>query len=231
MKEQWALFIDIDDTIFDFQACAKPAFLAACKACGWKVDEEAFALFQKWDHELWKEQKEGTLTVEGLFKKRALRFSKLFGEGKEASRFQPAFHRLLSQQTVLVDGVADCLPDLARQYPMYAASNGSLSMQAERLERAGLRNYFQDLFVSDDLGAEKPDRRFFETCLQRSGKTAQKSLMIGDSLTSDICGAKNAGWMTLWFHSESEDREHPKADETLGSWKEIAAFLLTKEDK
>ena len=72
-------------------------------------------------------------------------------------------------------------------------------MQIHRLEKAGLLGMFQDVYVSDDIGYEKPDHRFFDICLSRSGVKQEEALMIGDGKLTDIEGAMRAGWHTCWF--------------------------------
>ena len=63
-----------------------------------------------------------------------------------------------------------------------------------------MTTYFSGLFVSDKIGAEKPDPRFFTFCLQRSGFPAEDVLMVGDSLTADIAGAFSVGMDGCWYH-------------------------------
>ena len=62
------------------------------------------------------------------------------------------------------------------------------------------RETLSGLFVSDKIGAEKPDPRFFTFCLQRSGFPAEDVLMVGDSLTADIAGAFSVGMDGCWYH-------------------------------
>ena len=74
-------------------------------------------------------------------------------------------------------------------------------MQLSRLKSAGLFSYFSDVFVSDEMGFEKPDSRFFSKCLHRIHFRPEEVLMVGDSLQADIAGGAKSGLKT--FYSDS----------------------------
>ena len=102
-------------------------------------------------------------------------------------------------------GSASCGPDLAPKYRLYLASNGTARVQESRLKSAGIGPYFQQVFISQKLGANKPSPAFFHRCFaQIPDFDPQKALMIGDSLTSDIRGAKGAGIAACWFNPRQE---------------------------
>ena len=85
------------------------------------------------------------------------------------------------------------------------ASNSILAMQTSRLRLAKLLPYFQDLFVSNDIGYEKPDLRFFETCLHRSQLQPEDIVFVGDSLEADMAGASGSGMAACWYNPQQKD--------------------------
>ena len=92
------------------------------------------------------------------------------------------------------------LARLHGKYRLCAASNGPYAQQVNRLRRAGMLDAFERLFISGQMGAEKPSRVFFDRCLaQLPGVRPEQCLMIGDSLTADIAGGRAAGMRTCWF--------------------------------
>ena len=96
-------------------------------------------------------------------------------------------------------GAKEALDTLRGKYRLFLASNGTASVQHSRLTSAGLYPYFEEVFVSQALGANKPSRAFFDACAARiPGYDPRKALMVGDSLTSDILGGINAGMKTCW---------------------------------
>ncbi len=104
-----------------------------------------------------------------------------------------------------------------------------------RLERSGLLPYVQDVFVSEDAGAAKPDKRYFAYAFSRiPGFEKERALLIGDSLTSDMLGAQNAGIDSMWYCPQAL-RYYPEWEEEakklsityqVGSFEEIRQLLL-----
>ena len=199
-----AIFLDIDDTIFDFSQCAHRAFGDACAAVKITPTEDVWQTFCRIDVSLWKAQKEGRLTVAEVVQFRAEHFAKAVNVLGQASAFQQAFQRALSVQTALVPGADHVLRSLSGSFPLFAASNGILQMQLSRLKSAGLFSYFSDVFVSDEIGFEKPDRRFFSKCLHRIHSCPEEVLMVGDSLQADIAGGAKSGLKTCWLNRKKK---------------------------
>ena len=195
-----AVFFDLDDTIFDFGQCSRQAFFQACRCCHWSSSEEAFTEFQRLDQMLWSQQKAGHLTVEQVIHRRAESMARWFGHPEQGLAFQQRFSQCLAEEAALEPHARETLSLLHKKVPLYGASNGILAIQQARLEKANLTTYFSGLFVSDKIGAEKPDPRFFTFCLQRSGFPAEGVLMVGDSLTADIAGAFSVGMDGCWYH-------------------------------
>ena len=147
-----AIFMDIDDTIFDFSLCVRGAFWEACAAAKITAAEETYQAFCRIDTALWDMQKAGRLTVDDVVRVRASRFTEAVNASTQAAAFQQAFQRALSAQTVFVQNASSVIRSLSGRFPLYAASNGMLDMQLSRLKSAELLLYFSDVFVSDEIG-------------------------------------------------------------------------------
>ncbi len=118
---------------------------------------------------------------------------------------QAAYEDFLCVGHYFIEGAEDLLAYLAPKYRLYLASNGTARVQESRLKSAGIGPYFQQVFISQKLGANKPSPAFFHRCFaQIPDFDPQKALMIGDSLTSDIRGAKGAGIAACWFNPRQE---------------------------
>ena len=87
---------------------------------------------------------------------------------------------------------------------MYLITNGTGAAQYGRLEAVGLREAFAGIFVSDEVGFAKPDKRFFDIVLKKAGAAPSQCAVIGDSLTSDMAGAKNAGIVGIWYNARGQ---------------------------
>ena len=209
MKASWdyrAVFLDIDDTIFDFEKCSEGALKQAFAACGICFSKETLTVFRFVDEALWTLQKQGALNIQEVLEKRSREVMKILGSPEKAETFQSVFQQSLTEEICPVGGIQEALELLYnKKYLVYAASNGFLQMQRRRLEKAGLLQYFQALFVSDDIGAEKPSPEFFQECLRRTGLQASEILMVGDSLAADMQGAQKSGLDVCWYNPKEKE--------------------------
>ena len=203
-----AILIDIDDTLLDFRANAHLAMERAFSQFGLPFSEERFHLFEVRNLALWKRLERKELTKEELFR---IRWKSILAEmqlNADAGAMEDAFRTELHRSAIPVDGARELLDYLSGRYRLFAASNGMFAQQQERLGLAGMLPYFEALFVSESVGAEKPSAAFFDACfLRMDGVAPSESLMIGDSVTADIQGAVAYGIPCIWF-----DRYQTMAD-------------------
>ena len=88
-------------------------------------------------------------------------------------------------------GAEQLLETLHGKYHLYICSNGSKKVQDSRIASSGIAKCFDGIFISEELGLNKPDKRYFEACFaQIPDFKRESSIMVGDSLTSDIKGAQ-----------------------------------------
>lgn len=214
-----ALFFDFDDTLQPFDPCSRMALERSCRAFSLPFDEQVYQQYRQLNHELWRRQKAGELSVEEVMKRRFQLFLKDYGQAQLAEDLNQRYISELSRCVSKEPGSDEVLARLARQYELFICSNGRLAEKRSRIELAGWAAYFKDLFVSDDIGFDKPDLRYFERCLQRSRYSADEVLFIGDSWTADILGARRAGLPAIWYcaHSCSEQDIVPVGDSELDS--------------
>lgn len=191
-----AIFIDIDDTLLDYVPCCREAYDAAMPE-----HPEHFQLFFDIAGRLFSEAKHGLHTIAEVMDLYPREFIAAIGHpASEVEPFTRAFRAAWSNTHTLVPEAKEMLDILqAKGYRLFAASNSFGNLQRNRLERAGILHYFEDTFISMDIGYDKPDIRFFEEALRRSGLQPSEVLMIGDSMTTDVLGAQAAGIDALFF--------------------------------
>ena len=120
--------------------------------------------------------------------------------------FKQAFRAAWGTTHTLVPGAKEMLETLrAKGYRLFAASNSFGHLQRSRLEHAGILPYFEDTYISMDIGYDKPDIRFFQEALRRAGLQPHEVLMIGDSMTTDVIGAQQAGIDARFFDRKNAD--------------------------
>ena len=180
MKKPKVLLFDIDNTLLDFSAGAMQAMEEIFREAGLPYAPEMFAVFQVENDKLWAVRWQTILARLGL--------------DADGAAMEDVFRVRLHESAVPVPGALDVLAQLYGKYRLCAASNGPYAQQVNRLRRAGMLDAFEQLFISGQLGAEKPSRVFFDRCLaQLPGVRPEQCLMIGDSLTADIAGGRAAG--------------------------------------
>ncbi|VYS74714.1 Putative HAD-hydrolase YfnB [Anaerococcus vaginalis] len=199
-----AVLIDIDDTIFDFEKCSKNSFLKTLEKFNLKFKEEDFSYFNKVNDILWTKQKLGEINIKEVFIKRDYLMGKYFNIDIEKGLFNDLFVKFLYDEIEMVDGIEDLLLYLSDKYKIFTASNGIFKMQENRLKKSNLDKYFDKIFVSDKIGYEKPDKKFFQKIMDLTKFSNDDLIMIGDSIKSDIIGAKNSKIKSIYFNKEDK---------------------------
>lgn len=197
-----AIFIDIDDTLLDYIPCCREAFELALPE-----HPEYFDLFFEISGRLFSEAKHGLHTIAEVMELYPKEFIATIGYPPEAvDPFKYAFRAAWGKTHTLVPGAKEMLENLqAKGYRLFAASNSFGNLQRSRLEKAGILKYFEDTYISMDIGYDKPDIRFYQEALRRCGLQAKEVLMIGDSMTTDVIGAQKAGMDALFFDRQKDD--------------------------
>ena len=199
-----AVLIDIDDTIFDFEKCSKNSFLKTLEKFNLKFKEEDFSYFNKVNDILWTKQKLGEINIKEVFIKRDYLMGKYFNLDIEKGLFNDLFVKFLYDEIEMVDGIEDLLLYLSDKYKIFTASNGIYKMQENRLKKSNLDKYFDKIFVSDKIGFEKPDKKFKKKIMDLTKFSNDDLIMIGDSIKSDIIGAKNSKIKSIYFNKEDK---------------------------
>lgn len=195
------LFLDLDDTILDFQKAERLALAKTLESFGLPPTDTVLARYHEINREHWERLERKELTRQQVL---VGRFAALFAEmglSAQAEQVARAYEENLSQGHYFLPGAEEALKSLSKKYKLYLASNGTARVQAGRLKSAGIIPYFQEIFVSEEMGYNKPDPAYFDACFARiPGFRKEWAMMVGDSLTSDILGGIQAGIATCWVN-------------------------------
>ncbi len=194
-----AILIDIDDTLLDFNACSRDSLLKACNETGIPFSEALADKFFEITTLLWKKVEKNELKKTELYKIRFNIVFKQLGINGDGEAFEKIFHAELVESCVKISGADELLQTLSDKYILCAASNAPYHQQINRLTKAGLINYFTEIFVSERIGHEKPSKEFFDYILTKLGLSPHETLIIGDSITADIIGGIQSGLHTCYF--------------------------------
>ncbi len=195
------ILLDIDDTIFDFHKCATNSILKSAKDMNIDFTEEMLERYFEQNWFLWGEYEKKIIEREDIFR---MRFPLLFEEFNiqaDGIAFEDAFQKYFMLECEPVEGAKDFVDYLCSKYEVYIVSNSMELTQKSRLKKAGLDNCFKEIFVSDVVGHQKPTKEFFDHCICKiKDFNHEETIIIGDSLSSDIQGGINAGIKTCWFN-------------------------------
>ena len=221
-----AIFLDIDDTLLDFNLCADYSMHYAADIMGINLPDDFLNLFHRINNSLWEKMERGEITNQEIYD---TRFNLIFREAHisaDGHIFEKEFKNGLHESHIPVDGAMDLLRYLHPNYKLYAASNGPYEQQKYRLAKADMLSLFEDIFISERVGCSKPMPGFFDVCFSlMPGIEPGETVMIGDSLTSDIKGAHDYGIPTIWFNKNGKSGHPKEVDYKVDSLSEIRNIL------
>ena len=196
------IFLDLDDTLLDFGAAERAAYSRALREEGIEPTEARLLRYHEINDLWWERLERGETTRERLLVARHEDFLRELGLERAAEGLEERYRRWLGVGHYFIDGALDCLDYLKhRGCRLFLVSNGVADTQASRLKSAGIAPYFEDIFISETTGFHKPEAAYFDYCFARiPGVAKERALIVGDSLSSDVLGGKNAGIASCWFN-------------------------------
>ncbi|MBR5003565.1 MAG: YjjG family noncanonical pyrimidine nucleotidase [Bacteroidaceae bacterium] len=228
------IFIDLDDTIWDFTANSHVSLEIMYRDLDIAriyPDYDAFssAYYAK-NSELWALYHHGKIEKDFLIIERYAHLLRTIGyndiDNRLAQRMNEYYLDTLALQTQLVPYAIELLDYLTqRGYNLYILSNGFIEVQHKKLQSAGIEDYFERMVLSDEIGINKPDRRLFDYALEVTHSQAADTLMIGDNYDADILGAMQAGWGQIYFDRNHRGITTQEPQHTVHSLKEVMDIL------
>ncbi len=201
MSYQTLLF-DVDDTLLDFQSAERQALNNLFRDLELPLDADTYQYYHELNESLWRQFEVGQLTRPEMLVKR---FHDLFvhvGHPEvDFSQAETVYRNHLAEGHDLEPEALQLVIDLSQKHDLYIVTNGVAATQRKRLNEANIAQYFQQVFISEVLGAQKPETGFFEQVAANiDAFDRKKTLVIGDSLTSDIKGANGFDLDSVWFN-------------------------------
>lgn len=172
---------------------------------GIEPTEENCALYSKINLRHWKMLEKGEITREKLIWHRFAELFEVLEVTADPKETAETYMDNLSEGYYFLPGAEESVQRLALKHRLYIASNGTARVQEKRLASSGLNRYFERIFISQNIGVNKPDKGFFDGCFaQIPNFDPAKAMIVGDSISSDIRGGKNAGILTCWVNPKGK---------------------------
>ena len=231
-KKYTLLLVDADDTVLDFKRCERDALRLVLQRFGLPDGDGIIAIYSEINDRMWKLLEKKEITKSELRVRRFRLFLEQMGYCADAEKIADAYENALSSVHHLLPGAAEACRKLSGRIPMYIITNGLEPVQRHRLAESGITDWFDGVFISGKIGAEKPSRAFFDAVERElGGLDREHTLVIGDSLTSDIAGAVNAGLDSLWITRGKALPHERSFTYSLTEFADVPAFLGLDEKK
>lgn len=220
------VLLDADGTLLDFDEAERQGVREVLKKQGVEPAAELENRYHDINLKYWKLFETGVIEKAEIFRGRYKEFFETLGMQVDVEAVERQYREVLDSCSALIPDALEVCTYLKGRYTLYIVTNGVASTQYRRLKDSGLEPYFENVFVSETVGSQKPQKAYFDYCLDRIGeRDLSRILIVGDSLSSDIQGGKNAGIKTCWVNLDGKELEetiHPDYEvRTLRELKEI----------
>ena len=220
------LLLDLDDTILDFHKAERFALSKTIREFGVEPSEAVLDRYHHINKWHWEQLELGVMTRDQVLVGRFAQLFEELGMEVDAAACMKQYEHNLSMGHYFLPGAEEAVKRLKEKYRLFLVSNGTATVQHSRLTSAGLYPCFEQVFISQEIGYNKPDKAYFDRCFERiPGFAPEKALMVGDSLTSDIKGGINAGLKTVWVNPAHKDCGVIRPDYEIEGLSQLEALL------
>lgn len=228
------LLLDADNTLLDFDAAERQALTDTLIRYDLPHDEQALEIYHRVNRQLWDRLAKGELNKNKLF---AIRFGQYLkacgltdnGKGREMNEY---YEDQLATHADVLPGALNALNELAEVATLAIVSNGSYKVQKPRIEASGVAQFMDGVYISEKVGASKPNPKIYEAALRDLGITNRsRVLVVGDDLLADIRGGQNAGLDTCWVNfSNCENETGVEPKHTVDSFEALFRLVMEPEE-
>ncbi len=231
MRKYKTLLFDADMTLFDFDTAETEAFYVTMKKNRIYCGEKELIRYKEINASLWERLARCEIDQADIQRLRfAIFLKELDSKYTDADgiRVNEDYRNALAEESVLLDGAKELCAALSEKYEMYIVTNGITVIQRKRFDNSEIKQYFKGIFISEEIGIQKPKREYFDYVFSHIGEEKRDgALLIGDSLSSDIKGANICGIDCIWYNaSEKAAPDDIKPTYIAGSYGDILNILL-----
>lgn len=220
------VFLDLDQTILDFHAGEALALNQALRDHGLEPTDAVLTRYRQINQWHWEQLELGKMTREQVLLGRFQELFREFGLKADAQSCARDYEYNLSCHAIFLPGAQEAMEELHSKYKLYLASNGTAFVQHRRLKDADLYRFFDDLFISEEVGYNKPAPEFFQAAFRKiPGFSKEKAIMVGDTLSSDILGGIQAGIKTVWVNPNGAHWGEIRPDYEIRELNELEPLL------
>lgn len=207
MKKIKAILYDVDGTLLDFETQEEVALSYCFKKYNLgELSEEKLELYKRINLGYWEMFEKNLITKEKLVVKRFEDYLEALGVTLNAEEVNDTYFSKLGDTIVFKDNSYELVKSLKGKIKQYVVTNGAIRVQKTKLAKSGFDKLMDDVFISDEVGYQKPRKEFFDAIKNRLGDVANDEILIvGDSLTSDMKLADNCNLISCFYNPKKKD--------------------------
>ena len=225
-----AILWDIDGTLLNFEKAESYAIKKCFSTFSiGKCTDEMVERYANINKKYWEKLESGTMTKNEILHRRFQEFFQREGINfPNVDGFNKEYQVCLGDNVFFNDNGLELVTRLKGKVKQYAVTNGTYVAQKRKLEKSGLNKIFDDVFISDLIGVEKPNIEFFQYVWEHIGKYNKDEIVIvGDSLSSDMQGGNNANILCCWYNPNHEkNTKNIRIDMEIDDLKQIEKLLV-----
>lgn len=199
------ILMDADNTLYDFDASEACAIAEVLPRIGITAPDAA-QVYSRLNAACWQDYNRGLITQSALRVRRFRELLEYYHMPGDPQQCTDWYSEALSRQCIPLPGALEAVRAISARLPIVVLTNGLSDIQHRRFDRSPLSPYLSGLLISGEEGHPKPEPHMYEKALRQFGVPAERALMIGDSLSSDILGANRAGIDACWFNPRGKAR-------------------------
>ena len=220
------ILFDLDDTLLDFTANELVSLSDTLSRFGVVPTGKVVEKYIEINRACWQRLERGEWTREEVLVGRFRELYEHLGVDKDPAATHAYYERRLSMEGTYIEGAKELLIELKKRYRLYAVSNGTEIVQEGRISCTHIDRYLNGIFISGVVGADKPSPVFFDRVFAEIGGKQENTVIVGDSLTSDVLGGINAGIRTVWYNPhKKENNTGIIPDYEVGSLSDLPALI------
>ncbi len=221
------LLFDLDDTLLDFTANEIDSLHKLFEQKGYSFTEEVSRIYHSVNKQLWADYENGKIAISDVINTRFSETMARLGESVDGAAWDESYREHLSNGFQMIDGALEVCRKLSATHRLFIITNGVAQTQIKRLKFSGLYDFFEDIFISQNIGYQKPSLEFFDYVMEHiEGFNKKDALIIGDTLNSDIKGGILSGIDTCWMNRKAiESSREIHSTYTIRSLEELYAIV------
>jgi YjjG family noncanonical pyrimidine nucleotidase len=202
------VLFDLDHTLLDSDASESAAFAGTMRMAGVSDPQPLFDTYRRINLAMWAQVEAGTMLADDVRRQRFEEFNRVTGIDADPHEMAEVFVRELGDNGDLYPDARETLERLTAIVSLALVTNGISAVQRARVSRLGLDRYFDAIVVSSEVAAAKPGKAIFDIAFERLGRPdRQSTVIIGDSLSSDMAGGRGYGIATCWYNPTGREAE------------------------